>query len=96
MKPLWKTVYKLSWGSSRTPEQSRYFEPHQLNDAVTHFGQYVTEINTDPLIYTGHVKLERLPDGHHPTIQSILGWTKTSHEKETCFGEVSLEHLLSK
>lgn len=80
------TRFQLTWGAAGVVDpQCRHFPAVEGNDAVTRFAEKVVELDRNPAVSAGWVRLEQLPAEAVPG-RFIVAWTKTSDERSTSEG----------
>lgn len=85
--------YELRWGAAGVvTEQVRLFPMVNHNDAVTRFAQVVAQLDADPEVSAGYVRLGQVKTEAgqaDPVLREvgIISWTKTSNETPTIGGE---------
>lgn len=84
------TIYELS---SSDGEPTRYFGPSEHTDACVRASERILDLDRDASVGGGYVHLKRLPDSIYPDGVTLLAWTKTSNERPTLMGAVSVEEL---
>lgn len=92
-RALGRTVWSLEWGGGDVPNQTRYFDTSRETDAIVRMSQRVVELDGNDKISAAWVHLKRMPDSVFPDGQLLAAWTKTSDERPTDEGAMSIDDL---
>ena len=86
-----RTIYELTHGSNSGTGEARYFDPFEQCDAAVRTAERILELDRDEAVWAGWVHLKRLPDSIYPEGMTLISWTKTSNERPTAEGRLTVE-----